>query len=262
MTIVVGALCSDGVVIASDGMLSMGYPGQPAFAGFDNLKTHIISDKLIVASAGSDKVMNIFLEFLHAEIDTIFESHYNTSFDLCSAIHSQYLNYINTTFASYPSIFLLNNKLSNEIQHDFSAIIAFKFEDLHYLYRFFGCNSPEYIKANGELWHTMIGCGETQAVPLIQLIIKLLNIEPLPPVDKAINLLYWTIAQVIDSGASGVGGKITIAKLQKVNNEYILEYIDTSGADEFINDFVLRINELPNKSLSQEKPAQGAPIYL
>ena len=260
MTIVVGALCANGVVIASDGMLTMGYPGQLPFAGFDNLKTHIINGKLIVSSAGSDKVMNIFLDFLHTKVDTIFAEDYLTSFDLCTAIHSEYLNYINTNFAKYPAIFLINNKLSSEIQNEFSAVLAFKFNGAHYLYRFFGCNSPEQIKPDSGLWYTMIGCGETQAIPLMQLIIKLLNIEPVPQVDKVINLLYWTVAQVIESGAAGVGGKITIAKLHDINGQYVFEYVDTYGADEFIDDFVQHVSQF-RCSLIENSAVEVAPKF-
>jgi 20S proteasome alpha/beta subunit len=63
MTLLVGILCEDGIVVASDGMMSRNL-GVTPFVGISNIKTHIIDSQLIVACAGDDNLMTQFVNFL------------------------------------------------------------------------------------------------------------------------------------------------------------------------------------------------------
>ena len=74
MTILVGILCEDGAVVASDGMCSMNL-GPTPFVGMSNLKIHIIDEQLIVACAGADNYMTLFVSFLQSHYLALLKKH-------------------------------------------------------------------------------------------------------------------------------------------------------------------------------------------
>ena len=81
MTIGIGVLCKDGVVIASDGMCSAG------LVGVDNLKTHIIQNKIVCCCAGADNYLQFFINFLNLKFDEFrFDAPDRTADNIISSI--------------------------------------------------------------------------------------------------------------------------------------------------------------------------------
>lgn len=122
MTICLGILCKDGVVLASDGMESHNLSNNTInFVSFENLKTHIINENLIVSLAGSGKIMQDFISYLQSKTETIEIN------SLCGGFMQYYFN----TFATYPpqiqNVYVQDtiNKIASS-QFDLNALIGIK----------------------------------------------------------------------------------------------------------------------------------------
>lgn len=216
-------LCKDGIVLASDGMESHNLGGTN-FVGFDNLKTHIINNALIVSLAGSGKVMQDFITYLQQQ------NHININ-DICGGFMKYYFNTFNTYPQEIRNVFIsdIANKISQG-QFDFNALIGIK-NGLEYELYSIGGNMQLQKKRKECVWYEIIGSGVLIGKPSIRLIQKILNIKEIPTVDEAVNFAYWVIQHAIDVSSCGIGGNITIAQIKNNENTQV---IDISSAKEYI----------------------------
>ncbi len=202
MTIIVSILCNDGVVIGCDGMASNNL-GVTNFVGVDNLKTEIINDKFIIACAGDDNLMTLFINFLKLSYDSF--PHCNSSDEVAFSIvngfreycEKQYINPIlnnSVNVVNNVPIILdpIKNQLINEfykkISDQFQAIISFEKNGEHFIYSLQGFQPPAMMRDKG-IWYKIIGSGMLIGAPSIHLIKKILNIKEKPNIDKAIQLV-------------------------------------------------------------------------
>lgn len=221
MTIIIGTLCRDGVVIGSDGMASLNL-GMTNFVGLNNLKTRIINNSVIVSSAGRDDVTNDFNRYLELNFESI-ASRYEDPVDFAQEICSGFWRKIFENYAKYPpqvAQLLSQTPLPNgqmSIKNiGISSLLAFYLKDKFYLFCLDENNNfyPQIVTENG-LWYRILGSGFLVGNPSMLLIKKMLNIDATPSVEDAKLLVYWTIAHSIEASSGGIGGKISIAVLKK-----------------------------------------------
>lgn len=222
LTILVGILCEDGVVVASDGMVSTNL-GTIPFVGFSNIKTHLIGDGAIVACAGDDRLMTYFIEFLKLNYVTLYNKYHKSPFDVLTftrELGAQFANNIINNYKQYPTE-LVKDQLENIAKNgfQFQAIIALSFNGAHYIFEYDNRFNPTMLRDNG-VWHIILGSGMYVANPSIHLVKKILNINSKPKVNRAQILAYWTVDHAIEVSSGGIGGETTIAVLQKANGEY------------------------------------------
>ena len=174
MTIGIGILCKDGIVFASDGMCSAGP------VGVDNLKTHIVKDRIVFCCAGADNYLQFFLNFLNLKFNEFqFDVPNRTADNIISSIVNGFYTYISALMVvNIPPH--TQNILLQRLQNDFlsqpsqfQAIVGFFHNSNFYLYRIEGL-TPSPIKPTG-MWYTIIGSGFFHGMPSIHLIKKITN---------------------------------------------------------------------------------------
>lgn len=217
MTIGIGVLCRDGVVIASDGM------GTAGPVGVDNLKTHIIKDRIVCCCAGSDRYLQLFLNFLNLKYnDFNFDIPEKTPDKIISDIVTGFYNFVNDlminrvpTHTHQVLIQSLQNDFLQNIQ--FVAVIGFYHCNKFYLYRVDGLIVSPILPAG--TWYTIIGSGFTNGMPSIHLIKKIIQIDSIPNVANAVNLAYWTVDHAIEVSSAYIGGNVAVASIRKNNDD-------------------------------------------
>jgi ATP-dependent protease HslVU (ClpYQ) peptidase subunit len=254
MTIIVGALCNDGVIIAADGMVSTG------FVGLDNLKIETINE-MIVACAGSDSLMTLLMNYLRTEYNRPNDC--KNSDDVAASIIEGFRLYWQRLYIQ--TIWQLEDSIKTELiaryyqemNENFQAMIVFTFEKEHYIYVVIGFNPPVMLRENG-VWYFILGSGVNTGLPSIHLIKKVLNIQEKPYIEKGIQLAYWTVKHAIEVTSGGIGGKITLLKLARTTDDsYAIEQVDTTGTEEHIKAMYNHIHSFKHDMEDPEK----APLF-
>ncbi|MCQ2581519.1 MAG: hypothetical protein MJ170_00870 [Alphaproteobacteria bacterium] len=235
MTIGIGVLCRDGVVIASDGMCSVDQ------VGVDNLKTHIVKNRIVCCCAGADNYLRFFLNFLNLKFEDFqFDVPDRTADAIISDITKGFYNFINElmiTKVPEHTKGLLIQKLHNDFlqQIQFVSVIGFYHCGEFYLYKITGLMiSP--IQSSG-MWYTIIGSGFTNGMPSIHLIKKIIQIDSIPNVANAVNLAYWTVDHAIEVSSAYIGGNVAIASIRKNNdNTFSVQTENTEQCKGFVED--------------------------
>ena len=267
MTILIGILCEDGAVIAADGMASQ-HLGTTPFIGVDNLKIHSIEEKLILACAGDDNLMIQFVHFLKINYSTIIsQNEQKVPFDvfvLMSEIGSKFAHYIVKMQNQFPPELQPSSiKKTNEKGFPFQAVLALYLNYTHYMCFYDNFFRPYMLRGNG-IWHTILGSGHLVASPSIHLVKKILDIKSRPSVEQARILAYWTIQHAIEVSAGGIGGKITISSLRKIEDTYKIEE-DTEGDliehDSFIKEMYKIMSQYRNRNSIEAENNIEIPVF-
>jgi len=237
MTISLGILCKDGVVLASDGMVSLN-AYNTNFVGIDNLKIYIVQN-FIFGFAGNDDLMRHFVSYM-SEVELTAE---NPNL-LVSNICSNFLYYYYKFYNNYPE--QIKNQILTKFHNDIAnsqlnILFAFYINNDFYLYEIGQNLQFAQIKQDCS-WYKIVGSGDLVGYPSIGLINNLLNIKSAPSVDEAIIIAHWTIEQAIDTSSGGIGGNVTIACLKNENDTFRSNYCDTNDSKEYMLDFYKHVH--------------------
>jgi hypothetical protein len=272
MTIIVGTLCQDGVIIAADGLASNNLSNNTPFVGIENLKVEEIKNT-IIACAGHDYLMTLFINYMQTEFsrpshcsnsDEVacllikgFQGYWHRLY-IAPLLHNSKIQIINKSPVLEDPI--KNQQVCSEFQkinEGFEAMFAFEFNNQHFLYTVYGLNQPTMLRENG-MWYTILGSGYFTGLPSIHLIKKVLNIQEKPSIEKGIQLTYWTIKHAIEVTSGGIGGKITLIKLGKTSTGYKIEKVDTTGTEEYITSIYDHIYSF----VCEIKNSEHAPAFI
>jgi hypothetical protein len=228
MTIVVGILCNEGVVIAADGMASQNISGNH-FVGKDNQKLTVIrKNECILGVSGQDTLNNLLISYLTNNYDNIINENIQDENEFVYTIQRGFYEYyeklhilplLNSTISresvQYGKNMITKQQMLNEFfNQQASSIIGFKFKDKHYIANISGItNCPHILREHG-IFYTMIGEGLLIADPSMHLIKNILNINSSPNIYEAELLAYWAISHAIKVSCGGIGGNISITKLK------------------------------------------------
>ena len=237
MTISLGILCKDGIVLASDGMASFNF-GNTNFVGIDNLKIHIVKN-FIFGFAGDDSLMQHFISYM--SISELTAENPNV---LVSNMCSNFVKYYYELYNNYPE--QIKNQILTQFHNNIancqlSILFAFYINNDFYLYEIHQNLQFSQLKQDCS-WYRIIGSGTLLGYPSIRLINNLLNIKSVPSVDEAIIIAHWTIQHAIDTSSGGIGGNVTIACLRNENDTFCSDYCDTNDSTEYMVDFYKHVH--------------------
>lgn len=244
MTLIVGILNEDGVVVASDGEATLGNLGTQTVSQ-QTKKLSIQQDKIVIGVSGpvglgqllTGEIDNIYSEGLLAgkkpvEAMSIITQRFRQHIypELEAAQRAQAINGIGGTAAmSAVSFTLLALPVSDE-----PCLIQFNQQGAAEL-------------ASEDLPFASIGSGEQTADPFLAFIRRVLWKGKFPNVGDAIFAAVWTIHHVIKVNTGGIGDPIQVIVLQKDGKDWsareladeelaeVRESIDRM--EEHINDF-------------------------
>ncbi|MBB3146397.1 20S proteasome alpha/beta subunit [Phyllobacterium trifolii] len=205
MTVVVGFLCSDGVVIAADSMLtpSMGNMGVGHHHG-----------KKISILAGSSQVfcfagdLGIAMRF-KVMAESVYAQMQNVALplDYPLAITQNIMNQLRTTESLHAAT-------------GTNTLLAFDHGNNHQCCVFEGAMQPRLL--DQDHYYVALGSGKLSADPFLRFLSDIFCPDGPPTVSEAIFLATWAVQHVIDVNPGGVAGPIRIATfvLDPITQQY------------------------------------------
>jgi hypothetical protein len=201
MTIAIAFLCTDGVVIGVDSMLTTSM-GNIAVGHHKARKVHILPGPQICAAAGDAGLAARFrtLAELNAGIIPVVPRPLDFGLQLAGAMTRQ----------------LVDTGLANS-NVGLGTILAFPHGGSHHCCTFLGLVQPWLLDVDH--YYVALGSGQISADPFLRFLVDIFCNGP-PMIREAIFLTTWTIQHVIDTNPGGVAGPIKIAVLEKIGNQW------------------------------------------
>lgn len=199
MTILIGVLCNDGVVVGADSSATFSV-GNLRTVEQKTSKVHIIEDKVI--SAGTGQVG------LGQRFDYLVESYYA----------QQKVNFDKKPYQEIGRelcAITLNNFASTGVaKGQFGALLAFLSGGQFHLCEFSTQDfQPEF--KTPDLWYVSMGSGQLIADPFLGLIRKVFWGDSQPSCKEGVFYVAWALAHTIDVNPGGIKDPIQIATLHQ-----------------------------------------------
>lgn len=259
MTVLVGILCEDGVVIGSDSALTFS-------AGVNNrtieqntgVKVHIIGNKLITATTGALGLSQRYVEVLKG---------LSNSGKLSQAKVMEQVTFVaEQVIADFRRT---GSALQMQPQHGWGM----------------GCllgmavsNSPELFEFDPVQFHperkgdpdgdgtdrspriVSMGSGQQLADPFLGFVSGLFWKDDAPRVVDAKLAVVWTLQHAIKLNTGGVGGDIQLAVLEKPDKQWIAHAADIGEIQEQVDELEKYIGDYRTLMLEKAKQGADAPI--
>ncbi len=200
MTAIVGFLCSDGVVVAADSMLTPNMGGT-AVGHHKGKKLHELLGRFVTGYAGDQGQATRFRL-------TVEES--SASFD-ANAHPMDFLEAISGKFVDR-----LTNSRENEVAVE--TMLAFGCAQGACLCVFDNRAQPVLLDYNH--FYAALGIGKMAADPFLRFLVDIFCVDGPPQINEAIFLSLWTLQHVIDTSPGGVAGPIAIGVLRLAEGEW------------------------------------------
>ena len=284
MTVLVGILCEDGVVIGSDSaMASSPIPGQITMGREEGqvLKIEIIDGQIITAMTGNvglgqrcnDQIANIFRELKRPFQAPKLVPGIGA---VGTPIQQMLMNQISPTKVPFNEIspvevgrtiaqLVINDfrrtqsaLQMNNPQHGWGmgALLAFVKGDTPYLIEFDAAQfHPEFKgqpdpQRGDRVWRGVsMGSGQPIADTFLAHAYRMLFGSSTPRVDRAKLAVVWTVDHVKRYNTGLIGGKIQLAVLQKVKGEWTAHHEDVGQAEQQMKELEEYISGFGKKSL-------------
>lgn len=259
MTVLVGILCDDGVVIGSDSALTFGVdPIVRTIEQNNAVKVHVIGNKLITATTGAVGLSQRFVELLKAQANSGKLDGAKVMEVATSIAESVVSNFRRTTSA-----------LQMQPNHGWGlgCLIAmavagkpelFEFDPIGFHPERKGDKDPD-----GKCRSTRIvsmGSGQTLADPFLGFVSGLFWKEEPPRLVDAKLAVVWTLQHAITLNTGGIGGNIQLAVLEKPNNQWTAHMADTGEILEQIADLEKHIGGYRTAMIEKSVAKPDAPI--
>lgn len=197
MTVVVAFLCSDGVVVAADSMLTPSV-GQIRVGHHKGRKTHVLSGQQVCGIAGDIG--------LGARFRTLADANANI---VGTVAHP--LDYGLTLSQSIISQF---KKTAIDVNNmDFATVLGFPCHGMPQCCVYMNKAQPWLLDVDH--YYVALGSGKLSADPFLRFLVDIFCHSGQPTAREAIFLATWAIQHVIDTAAGGVAGPIRIAVIER-----------------------------------------------
>jgi len=194
MTVIIGVLCSDGVVLGADGAATFTAGNQRTIQQ-PTSKLHLIDTVAILGGTGSVGLGQRFAQVAHRALAQ--ERSKATHIDVGKAICAQAIADAQQTGLQ---------------QIDYGSLLAFEHRGEIHLCEFAYANlQPEFKAAS--LWYASIGSGQTIVDPFLGLLRNLFWADGLPTRRDASFAITWALRHAINVCPGGLGDPISLAEL-------------------------------------------------
>jgi hypothetical protein len=200
MTVAVGFLCSDGVVVGVDSMLTPNMGGLNV-GHHKGLKVEVLPGSQVYAFAGDLGLAHRFKFLAEGNHAVAAQKDHPLNYPLAIA---------GALVAQFSSTGITNPGVVN-------TLLAFPHRGVHQCCVFEGAMQPRLLDQNH--YYTALGSGKLSADPFLRFLVDVFCNGP-PTVREAIFLTTWTIQHVIDTNPGGVAGPIRIAVLEDSTSQW------------------------------------------
>jgi hypothetical protein len=123
----------------------------------------------------------------------------------------------------------------------FGAILACVHQDTPYLVEY-GPKDFQHEEKDGRTFFVSMGSGQLLADPFLAFVNRVLWNGAMPTIEFGRLGVYWTLDQTIKCAAGGIGGKIRVATLRKIDGKWIAsEMLETEEPAQFIDEIEAQI---------------------
>lgn len=199
MTVVVAFLCTDGVVIGADSMLSVSFAGLPV-AHHKAKKVHVLSGDQVFAYSGDQGLGDRFRILAEAGAEHI-------------ASKQQPLDY---------GLLLTQNAMqqfaaTQVAPVDLNVVLAFPFNNSAQCCVFLG-NTVQPRMLDADHFFAALGSGGIAANPFLRFLYEVFCQGRQPPLREAVFLTTWALHYTIETIPGGVSDPLYVAEL-RTNSE-------------------------------------------
>ena len=207
MTIVVGILCGDGVVMASDSAATFAESGNPTIGQQEVRKILKLNDSILYSSSGAVGISQIIAHEIKSGWD---KNQYG------SAPPEEVMDKIGKRISELVAPYLHSANMVRPLVGDASmslckSIVSMPVKRVPCLFNFDYNGAPE--RSTRELPFVSIGSGQRIADPFLALLKRLLWKDAQPTLSEGRLAAVWTIDHVRLTNPGGVGGAIQLATL-------------------------------------------------
>lgn len=205
MTIIVGVLCNDGVVIGADSATTFA-AGQIRTIEQPSKKVRLLcGNEVILAGTGEVGMGQRFAEIIEdVHKQGAFSKPENTPIKLGCGLAQLAIQNFQVTAANLAG---------------YGALLAFCSNGNPHLCEFaIGTFQPE-LKTN-DIWYVSMGSGQLIVDPFLALIRKVFWDDGMPNCQDAAFAVYWAIQHAIDVNPGGVNGPVSIGVLKHIDNKF------------------------------------------
>lgn len=229
MTVLVGMLCKDGVVIGSDSIATLSAGNMSTVEHNGVKKIEIIHGKTILACTGSVGLAQRAKHVIENRKPETDENNIN-SINYAIDISRQVIENMEKTL--YPQ---MQNNLFQARSLSFGALVATINKDGPHLIEFDSTMFQPEIKSSDN-WYVSMGSGQLNADTLLEFIRHVFWSKEQPSVNEAQFFVGWILSMVREMNTGGVGGESQIAALEKNNDIWQAKEISVVEIEENIKE--------------------------
>lgn len=210
MTVLIGLLCQDGIVIGADSSATFGN-GQISTIEQPCKKVHIVKDSVILAGTGQvglGQRYQALVERYWQESRYLKKTHIEIGKDIAASCVQDFIS------TSAP-------------RGEFGALLAFSIGKNFHVCEFAAKDlQPEF--KNNQMWYVSMGSGQVIADPFLGLLRTVFWGDHLPLLNEGVFYVTWALQHTIDLNTGGINGPMQIATLSydetlKCNKARILQ---------------------------------------
>lgn len=208
MTIIVGILCSDGVVMASDSAVTFGDAGGATVEQLGMQKVHLLGGQLLYSSTGAVGISQLIAD----KIETNWKSRAYSGVKTAPAMMSRLGQEINALVLPYLQTAQMQRNVTGDASQSLcKSMLAVPVNHKPFLFSFDFNGAPE-MSTTGTPW-VAFGSGQRIADPFLAFLRRILFPESEPTVAVGRLAAIWAISHVRRINTGGVGGKIQVATM-------------------------------------------------
>ncbi|MBI2085717.1 hypothetical protein HYT74_00080 [Candidatus Daviesbacteria bacterium] len=228
MTLIIGIVAENGIVVASDGVATLGNLGQFT-ARQQTKKLSIVQSKAIVGVSGPVGLG----QMLTGELDRLLKDPATFTDkqpdQVMSLISQRFRTILFPELQAAQVTFQLIGGTARDSAISFS-IVALPVNNNPYLFQFNQQGSPE--QANDGLPFVAIGSGQQIADPFLAFIRRNFWKDRLPTIGEAEFAAMWTLEQAIQTNPGGIGDPKQMMVLRKAEDHWIAEELEPEQLEE------------------------------
>ncbi len=194
MTVLVGVLCSDGVVIGSDSSTTFSAGSMPTIEQKDNKKTFVIRDSIVFAGTGQVGLCQRFRQVLDGLPD-LKRSPNCHGIDLGVLVTEKAIQNFSRTCVS---------------QGAFGALLAYAGAEGRFGLIEFDVNTLQPEVKTEDIWFVSMGSGQAIVDPLFGLLRRTLFRDSLPKLNEGIFAVVLALQQAIQLNTGGIDAPMQV----------------------------------------------------
>ena len=210
MTVIVGVLCKQGVVIGSDSS-STSVTGNISTTEQNSKKVEIINKEVIMCGTGSVGINQRFIQILSKTFnDNAFKSRSKSNIDIATHITRE-------------AILDCKNTFLNDI--GYGSCVGFRRNNEYFLCEFETRTlQPEF--KHESFWYVSMGSGQLIADPFLGFVRKVFWDNKQPDIEDGIFGTILALEHAIDVNPGGIGPPIQIAVLKNGEDARLLDEVE------------------------------------